>query len=346
MAKLPDFFGMDLGHDSFKMAEVNRNGAKAKLENIGIFKSSYNILESMTDQNIVDLGKEINQAYKASGIGTANCVMSVPEVSVFSRLIKLPKVKQEEEAESIQWAIKPLIPVSLEEVNISYLMIDEIKEGNQEMVNWYVVAAPRRLIESIRKVSEKAGLKLLAIETEALASARNISFNYGLSADIIIVDMGAESTNVVLSRNGIVVFSQTTNTGSDAITKVIASDYGIELLEAEKYKLNYGMDFSSGGGKIAATIEPIVNIIVSEISRTITYFKERISTNQIQAIYLAGGGSKLLKLDEYMTQKLGIKTIVANPITNFELSNGVKKELQGVNLQSLGVAIGLGLKDS
>lgn len=341
---IPEFFGLDLGHNSIKLAQLKRNGDKAQLVDIGSTPTLGGILDNNSEAGLSALSNELSKAHKASGINSKNCVVSVPEVSVFSRLLTLPIVKDEEVSESIHWALKPLIPVPLENVNVSFLQIDEKKVEDKSVANWYVVAAPKSLIDNLKIVMDKASLNLLAVETEALAIARMVAFSNSAIKDLMVLDFGAESSNIILVRNGVVVFSQSISTGSNALTKVIAADFGIDNVQAEKYKTSFGLDFSNGDGKIARSLEPIMKILVSEISRTYTYFKERVGGSEIKNLFLTGGGSLLPKLDEYLTKEVGIPTAIVNPLQNISLSGNVKKEVDQVNIHSYSVAIGLGLK--
>lgn len=346
MAVIPDFFGLNLGHFSIKLAEVKQVGNKATLEAIGSTPTSVGLLNNDSDNGIKTLATEINKACKNSGIKSRNCVMSVPESAVFSRLITLPKVTDKEVGEAIQWALKPLVPMGLEDVNVSFLEIDQkVVEGNT-FSNWYVVAAPKELIRRYQDSMEIAGINLLAVETESLALTRMVVYNYPQFSkkDIMIVDMGAESTNIILSRNGVVIFSQTISTGSNAITKVISSDLGVDMVQAEKYKITYGLDVTQAEGKVAKSVEPILQIVSSEILRTLSYYKEKIGGTGISEVFISGGGSDLLKFNEYLQAKLNIGVINSNPISNFQQDPTLAQKIQNVHLSSFNVALGLSLK--
>lgn len=342
---IPDFFGLNLGHDSIKVSHIKHEGSP-RLASIGSTPTVLGILDNDSEQGLDQLSKEIVKSLKNSNIATRNCVISVPEVSVFSRLLTLPKVADEEVTETIQYALKPLVPVPLENVNISFLEIDEKKVDGNTFVNWYVVAAPKQLIDKLQTIAEKGSINLLAVETEALAISRMIEFNYQseITGDVMILDLGADSTNVILARNGIVMFSQNISTGGNSLTKVISADYGLDMIQAEKYKVTYGLDPAASEGKIAKSLEPILQIILSEIQRTITYFKEKIGGNDIQTVYLTGGGANLPKIDEYITQKLNVPTVVADPLKKLVVEKQASTQLPNLAVKSFNVSIGLSLK--
>ncbi len=346
MAKIPDFFALNLGQQSIKLAQIKQVNGKFRLVNMYSQPTQDGLLENESEIGSQNLAKEISNIVKINNLETKNCVISVPEVSVFSRLLSLPVVEDSEVNNTIHYALKPLVPVPLENLNISFVDIDRRKTGSSEVVDWYVVAAPKSLIDRMQLVADLAGLNLLAVETEALAIARTISLNYPAiqGNDIMILDIGAESTNLILSRNGVVIFSQNIGVGSNSLTKVIAADFGLDNIQAERYKRSYGLDSSKAEGKILKSVDPLMQIVLSEINRTLIYYKDKIGGNGINALYLTGGGSAMPGISEYMTNKLKIKTEVSNPFINLEIDPKLTEALKSVSPNSFNVSIGLALK--
>ena len=344
---LPPFFGINIGKDKIKIIQVKKEGEqKEKLIGIGSVPSSVSLVSNESEDGNTELATEISRGAKVAGVDTKNCVISIPELSVYSRLLTLPKVNENEVEESIHYALKPLIPVPIESVNITFLPVDEIKNENGVLVNWYAVAAPKQLVDRDVKILEKAGLNLLAIETESLALVRMVYFCHEIpqGRDVMIIDIGAETTNMIIARNSVVVFSQSVSTGSNAMTKVIAADFGISESEAEKYKVTYGLDFQAGEGKIAKSIEPIVQIILGEISRTLTYLRERISGESVDSVYLTGGGSALKGLDIYMKEKLSLNVMTSNLLSHLDIDPKLNTKIGSSEGKEYNVALGLALK--
>ena len=124
MANIPDFFGLNLGHNSIKIAQSKAiSKDKAKLVTLGSTPTAIGILENDSAKGQEMLAQEIARSYKEIGVKTKNCVMSVSEVLVFSRLITLPRMNDNEVDEAIQYALKPLVPIPIENVNISFLRL-------------------------------------------------------------------------------------------------------------------------------------------------------------------------------------------------------------------------------
>ncbi len=344
MARLPDFFGIDLGNSAFKVCEAKRSDNSFVIEALGSSDIPGSLLENQSDQGLENIAERINEVVKASGIKTKAVVMSLPETIIFSRLVTLPKMKDKEVDEAIHWAIKPLVPVPLETLNVSFLKIDDVQKTGKEFSNWYVVAAPKDVVQRYQVMMNKTKFELLAIETEALAITRLLFNNYQIQGDAFLVDIGADSTNLMIVRNSVVVFSQSVSTGSNSLTKAIASDYGLDETQADKYKMTFGLDFENGDGKIAKTLQPVVDLIVNEISRTLAYYTSKIGGQKVNKIFMTGGGSNLIKLSDYITQKLGIQVEMLNVLNNGKLAGKLSKQYDSKSLSSFNVALGLALK--
>jgi Tfp pilus assembly PilM family ATPase len=140
------------------------------------------------------------------------------------------------------------------------------------------------------------------------------------------------------------MFSQTISTGSNAITKIISNDLGIDIMQAEKLKITYGLDQTQMEGKVFKSIEPIIQLISLEVERTFSYYKEKIGGTGITQVFLSGGGSNLLKFSEYLQNKLNIGVYNVNPLANFQKDNNLSAKLNNINLSAFNVSIGLSLK--
>lgn len=345
MAKAIELVGIDLGGDSIKIAQVSANQGLPTLKSLYKAPTNREVMHYENEEQIDVLAQDLKKHIKEAKITTKDAVMAIPEEQVFSRMITLPVVQTEEELnEALHYALKPLIPVPLDQVFISKLKIDQTVENDRNVVNWYVVAAPVQKIRSTQRLAQKVGLDLKAIETEAIAVTRSVYHGYKFENDCIILDIGADASNIILTRKSSIVFSQNVNTGSDAITKVIQADFGVDSIQAEEYKKAFGLDITKGEGKITKSIIPIVDIIVSEVSRTVTYFREKISSNVINAMYITGGGSSLPLLSQYINDKLRMETILVNGMQNIIVQQNLSSKLESMNANSFNVALGLSMK--
>lgn len=345
---IPDFFGLDIGHNIVRIAEVKRfNENRAELRSITSMTVNEDILEDASEIAMKNLAENIKELKKQSGIGTNKCVIGIPEAPIFSRLITLPKAAEKNLEEAVSWELKPLIPVDVSEVDIAFIDVDEKIISDQTYLDIFAVAAPKTLTERYKKLAKLAGLELLAIETKALAVTRIVDFNYGAEADnIMVFQFDSLTTDLVLAKDGIPVFTQSVSTGADSLTKSISADYGIDEQQARQYRDTFGLDQTKGEGKIARSLEPIMQILVNELNRTLTYFREKLGeAGGASRVYICGEAASLPGLANYLTEKVGMPTTLVDPVANIKVTGKAKSSLDQLEATAFATAIGLGIKD-
>ncbi len=343
---LPDFFSLDIGNHSIKVVEIKRESIdKAKLRHLGSIPTPFGVLNSDKHSSKKELAIRIKEVLEEAGIKTKKCIAALPESSIFTRLITLPKVVDEEKLDDlIYWSVKQYIPLPLSNVQYDYIPITEKKINGKVMLQLLIVAAPKLLVKRYMDIVSNADLELLALETETIATSRSVTFNYGDKGVYMTLDFGANGTDMSVIKNGNMIFSQSITTGSDAMTKAIASDFNLEFSQAEKYKIAYGLDSTKIDGKIYKSIEPIVQIIVDEVNRTLNFFRTQLRDSVPSKIFLSGDGAKLIMLDKYIQDKTGIATELINPISKIDVDKSIADEVKNSSMVGFSVALGLGLK--
>lgn len=347
MAKIPKFTGIDIGNNSVKICQSTKKGNSFELKAAYASPVNASMLLDESSEGIKNTAETVKSVFKASGSKYRDAVVSVPESSVFSRLLSIPVIENDNELdEAIPWALKSLIPIPLEDVSISFIKINEYQKDNQTIEDWYTVAAPLALVEKYQRIAELSGLKLIAIETEVLAAARAVHNSFAENTDVLIVDIGFDNTNLILSKKTGPIFSQTFGTASETFTKAIETDYGIDSNQAEQYKISFGLDFQKGEGRIANSLKPIADVLIEEINRTLNYYSTKLKGNSLQKIYLTGGGSSLQGLATYIQNSIKIDTEVSYLFSNFQKNSLVNTISSNIDFPKFAVGIGLSLKGS
>ncbi|MEN3000896.1 MAG: type IV pilus assembly protein PilM [Armatimonadota bacterium] len=91
-------------------------------------------------------------------------------------------------------------------------------------------------------------------------------------------------------------------------------------------------------------IYPLLEELVSEIRRSVEYFRSRHTDVEIKQILLCGGAAVMPNLDQFIANSIGIPTAVANPLRGVHLH--VKRhgpEYVAAHAHLLAVAIGMGM---
>ncbi len=342
MANLPDHVGIDFGTHSVKAVELSRiSSDRPSLVNLGSQITPKGVINSEDKKDQKKLADVLKKLYESSRIKNKNVVMALPEFSVFTRFLEFPGVKREELKDAVYFEAKQYIPMPLNEVQLSYVPIGFNTEKNAPRV--LVVAAPRKVIDIYINIAMEAGLDLIAIETESVAVGRTMYKSTG-KKNIVMLDFGANSTDMSILSEGYLVFSQSIAIGSDTLTQAIMNRFGFQYQRAEEFKRNYGVAEGVLEGKIYSILAPILESIMVEVRRGVEFYKNRTLSISPSDYLLSGDGALLPGLEEYVSKSLGVHASVANPWRNISVEDKFKDIVEKSG-PSYSIAIGLALKD-
>ena len=116
-----------------------------------------------------------------------------------------------------------------------------------------------------------AGLNPIAVETELIALTRGLAPTDKTS---LIMDLGANSTDIAIARNSMLVFSRSIPIAGEAFTRSVSQGLGLSAPQAEEYKKTYGLVTTQLEGKVKAALDPVLRLVVDEVKKAINFYKK------------------------------------------------------------------------
>lgn len=317
--------GLDLGSNNFRAVELENDKGKAVLKSFGTYQSPKLDLTSDDPASIDEYADAIKTFLRESNFSSDNAVVGMPEANVFTRVITYPKMSSKELNSSIIFEAEQYIPLPLDEVNYSFQIIDDeaVEEGKMSVL---LVAAKKTILQKYVDILKKAGLQPKGIEPETLALQRSLYNNPTAIGASIIVNMGAQSSQIIISYKGFVRFTRSVNVGGETMSKLISQELSLDAAQAEEYKKTYGMDAGQGDGKIFNVIKPVFDSILGEINRSKTYYTSHSPSVTINKVILSGGTALMPGLLFYIASNLDCEVELANPWKNILLSSKLQKD--------------------
>lgn len=334
-------FGINIGSDTIEVAQVEKDQNSYSLVAAGMCKSPGHGLASDSDQDLLTLAEAIKKLKNEAKIKTNGVVSAVPERSIFSQIIEVPKMGEDQLAEAIPWEAENIIPQPLSEVNLDWQIIEGNENQISDKIRVLLVAAPTVLINKYLKVFKMADLEPVSLETETLAAIRCLKpvFNQG---SLVIANLGGKSSELSVINNGSLYLTRSLPMAGEAITRAIVSSLNLDVQIAEEYKKNYGLS-SQLEGKVAAAIEPIVASVSDEIKKAIRFCEEKEKAS-LKLMILTGGTSLLPGIAEYFTKAIGIEVQIADPFSLINVDEKTKQALRR-NSPLFTIALGLAMKE-
>ncbi|MBI2029443.1 type IV pilus assembly protein PilM [Candidatus Gottesmanbacteria bacterium] len=337
--------GLDIGSNTLKIVELSKAGKTFSLINHGFSATPPGgmVSENPVEQEAV--AQAIKKLVRDSKVSDNEVKIALPESQVFTFVIETPALSERELASSIRWEAEQYIPVPLDEVTLDWkILFQGSKENEKNQV--LLVGAPKRITLKYQRVLELAGLVAVSLETELIAATRSLSASLPTVANLMVVNMGAGTTDFSIVRQGVLAFTRSVGTGGMSLTRAVKQDLQLEEGQAEEYKKTYGLDPNQLEGKVYRSLKPLIDSILSEMKKGIGFFQEKNPNDKLEVIVLSGGSSLLPGIVPYFAETLGVETQVGNPLSS--ISNIDKKTTPiGQSEASMyTVAIGLAMRES
>lgn len=336
------FFGLDIGTTAVRLVELHGKGSVRSLSKYAFIPIDSKIVlsDSKTDQQ--KLAQAITSLLNGAHMTTRNVAVGIPAQRVFTTLTDFDALPPNELAKSIKFQADSLIPTPLEESKIDWAVVGPSPK-EQNKVEVLLSSVPNTYIEQQLDMLESIGLNVVAFEPDNLAMARAL-LPPGTAAPQMVIDVGSRSADLVITMNGTPHLTRTIPTGVEAIVRAAAQNLNIDDLQAQQFVFKFGLSSDKLEGQVYQAILSTVDLLMSEIEKSIKFFQSRYGNMPIERIIVTGGASALPEFPLYLANKFGINVEIGNAWRNVAFAPQRQNELLAVANQ-FGVAVGLAERD-
>lgn len=339
--------GLDISSSAVKLLELSRKGAGYCVETYAVEPLPPN---AVSEKQIADpalVGEVIARAVSRSGTKARNAAIAVAGASVITKVVQMPDSLGEYDLEEqIKAEADQYIPYPIEEVSLDFNVIgpsDKISGMNDVLL----AACRREQVEQRCSALEIAGLKphVVDIEAYALENAcqllRHQMPDGGKGRTVAVVDVGANTTSVLILHDLETVYTRDQTFGGRQLTEDVMRHYGMSFEEAGKAK-RYGDLPDSYENEVLASF---ISDMAQQIDRSFQFFFAAASRfRSVDQIILAGGCAHIPRVDSFIQERLQIPTVVAQPFSAMSVSARAKPQLLAKDEASLLIACGLAMR--
>ena len=345
--KTPPLFGMDISSSSVKMVELVDAGKGApRVERYAIEPLPK---DAVVDGNIASLeavAEAVQKGFKRMATRTKNVALAVPTAAVITKVIIVQAGLREEELEvQVESEANQYIPFALEEVNLDFQVMGPAPSSPDE-IQVLIAASRKEKVDDRVAVAESAGLKSVVVDVESFAMQASFDLvkaqfqDAGKDQNVALVDVGANVMNVTVLRNDQTVYTREQAFGGNQLTQDIMRQYGMSQEEAEAAKRSGGLPENYE----AEVLRPFLENIALEIQRAMQFFFTSTPYTSVDHILLTGGTAVIPGLEDIVSGRTQVNTIVANPFANMAVNPRIPLKRLVADAPSLMVACGLALR--
>lgn len=305
-------FGLDIGFSSCKVMQIEWISKKPHIFGYGVGRfESANVKDGViiNPESLAQSIKNLFETRIVGDIATNRVAIGVPASRTFSRVIKLPKLSNQELDEAVRTEAEQYIPLPVESLYLDF----EIINRTDKEIELFAVAVPKDIIDSYMLLTRLLGLEVVAMETTIASAARLFAKTNMNDIPTVLIDFGSISTDITIFDKTLIV-TGTVSGGGDIFAEEIAKHLNVTKAEATVIKNKYGLDFSKKQDEILSALQSLLDQLLKEIRRMIRYYEERYgSAKKISQVVIMGGGANMPGLGNYLTNSLRLPVRMTDP---------------------------------
>jgi type IV pilus assembly protein PilM len=332
------FFGLDIGTTAVRLVELRGNGPVKSLDRYAYVpvESKLVLSDSKTDQQ--RLSQVIQELVAQSGVSTRNVAVGIPSQKVFTAIVDFDRLPPAELSKAIRYQADSLIPTPLEKSKIDWAVLGDSPKDKTK-VEVLLSSVENSFVEQRLDLLESIGLDVVAFEPDNLALTRALIAQDAMQPQMVL-DIGSKTTDIVVTMNGAPRLTRSIPTGAEAIVRSAAQNLNIDEKQARQFVFKFGLAQSKLEGRIYDAIIGTVDILTSEIDKSIKFFQSRYVESKVGRVIVTGGASALPEFPLYLANKFAIEVEIGNAWRNVSFAPQRQNELLAVS-NHFGVAAGL-----
>jgi len=312
--------GIDLGTSAAKVAQLRLNEAEVELVAAAHVAVPPESRADLSTRARV-LVKGLQSSLKGESFKGRQCVLSIPADDTFVQHVKLSSMPEDDIAHALELELNGKLPYPTTEAIIRHIVAGKAyDESGKEKLEVIAVCAARRTLEQYLSLAGKAGLDVVGVNIEPFAIVECFSRLFRRSADeertILFIDLGAKSTQVVMSHGSRIVFARNLKVGGDQFDAVVAEGLDIPVDQANSLRQDLIGGQTSGAteNELYHLLDAPLGALTDELTQCLQYYESVFRNQSIERAIFVGGQAYDKRLCQTIAQRLNLPAQIGDPL--------------------------------
>jgi len=314
--------GVDIGYSYIKIAQFQKAREGYLLTNYQIKEIPFSVRDNPRERNAL-IRKFINDYFSQMKIRTSLGRIVIEGGGIFIFSFLLPMLSEKDLRGAVEIELRKKLPshIDIRSIYLDYFITDRLEDSRGIQLFVTCIALDKSLINKNLDFLKSFNLRPVVINTSADALGNLLRIMQ--AKDYIgLMDIGARKSVLNFYRGSLLQFSREISIGGDHITQnILKVLQGISSQasfgDAEMFKRQCGIPMGEEmgnefytdlgvvkGERIYAGLRPVLERLITEISRTITFYFRTYKTERLNVFYLTGGGSRIKNIDRFLSTNL------------------------------------------
>ncbi len=347
------FVGIDIGNQNIKIASLRRVGGRFVVEAVASERLGNLAKRRGNEFNVQGCSAIIGRLLQTHRIKPSACVLGLAGKEVIFRFVEVPPVGDAQIRKLLEFEQAEAAKGIEQETVTDYQILDLPRDTPSRLA--LVGTARAADLDEDARLMEAAKAKLRGIVPKSLALHRLAADTHTVSEGetVLLLDIGAESTDVAIMMGSNLVLARTLNIGGKNFTDAVAQAFGVIPEVAEEIKLAEGMIIVEGRrpSRMSEFREGFDELVASEgirfrndprypanLSRALSQAADqlrlacdsairfamvqtKVKNIKLDRIILSGGGAKLPGLLEFFQSSFRVPVEYWDVFSVFDSAN-------------------------
>jgi type IV pilus assembly protein PilM len=366
---------MDIDRGSIKAVQLQSSGAGYVLQHVGYHRLPPGVIVEgeVADQNL--LAAEIREFWDSHSFKGRSITVGVSNQKVVVRLLDFPHMRPEDLQGAISFEAQDHIPMPLDEAVLDYVVLGP-REERADLDRVLVVAAQREMISRYTSAVRAGGLRPEGVDVKALSLTRSTLPDpfFGEDGAVLLLDVGAEITNLVVADRGNPVLTRFVPVGLGDFVAAVVELADLPEDEAERQALDPRVNLGDGHAEeqpqeeaedaeveeageaedfdpalvydVRRGLEGAAQTLADEVQRSIEHHRSQEAARDVSRVLISGEAALIPGLDVYLGDLLGVPTGRGKPVDKLSANRSNIEDAQLRAMEPvLAVAFGLAMED-
>ena len=336
--------GIDIGSGAIRAVEVAGVGTKRpSVVRFFTMPLPEGAVKNGEVQEVNTVSAALKQLWSAARFSSKEVVLGVGNSKVLVRDLSVPKLSQREIRESLPTHVQEMLPVPVADALLDFYPISESATETGPVVNGLLVAAIKESVLANVKAVQLAGLTPVGVDLIPFALTR-LTSAARMVGNVAHIDVGARTTNVIVTTGGVPQFVRIIANGGHDITAALADRLEIADQDAENLKRSLSLGAVAVPAEhesAVAVVREVTGNLLNSLRNTLGYFANTRQNEPYSGIVLTGGGAQQLGFADALSEMTRIPVVLGDTFGSIDVAKDAAKGVE--NQYGLNVALGLAL---
>ncbi|MCA9134686.1 MAG: pilus assembly protein PilM, partial [Planctomycetales bacterium] len=316
-------WGIEIGQSALKALRCRLDGEQVIAEAFDYIE--YPKILSQPESDPETLVREALETFvNRNDLKKTTVALSVPGQSGLAKFFKPPPVELKKIPDIVKYEARQQIPFELSDVVWDYQLMlgGEISDGFALESEVGLFAMKRDAVYRVLKPLQDADIEIDLLQLAPLSIYNMVTFDRNLAADpqfhydtdhpptsTVVLAMGTDATDLIVT-NGYRVWQRSMPLGGNHFTRQLTKELKLTFAKAEHLKRN-AME-ADDPKLIFQAMRPVFNDLVTEVQRSMGFFRSINKKAEIGSILMLGNSVKLPGLSQYLSKNLSMDVDILN----------------------------------